>query len=85
MGRKWVHLVAGGTTYRAAIGHPYLDGGRFSSPGRIWESVEAYAEAEARAEAWRDFRRVLEGHHYAPRGATPENLLRICGILGISS
>lgn len=61
LGRKWVTLeTASRQSYRAPVGHPYLDGGRFSSPGRIWESHEAWALAEARRACWSDFKRVAE-------------------------
>lgn len=86
IGRRWAYLsVHDRPAHRIALGTDYLDGGDYSSPGRVWESVEAFADSETRAVAWREFRNLIDRHHYAPRGATPENLLRICGILGISS
>jgi hypothetical protein len=86
VGRKWVYFdMNGRPAHRAAIGHPYLDGGDYSSPGRVWASADECRDAHAREAAWAEFKGVLQRHYHAPRGATPENLLRICGILGISS
>lgn len=86
VGRKWVHLTTTGRQdYRAPVGHPYLDGGKYSSPGRIWESEQAFADAQAQREHWAEFKRIVERHYDAPRGASAENLLEVCRILGIQS
>lgn len=85
IGRRWAYLsINGRDAHRIALGTDYLDGGDYSSPCRVWASPEDFADSETRA-AWREFRNLVDRHHDAPRGATPDNLLRICGILGISS
>lgn len=64
VGRKWIHLQGG---YRLEIGKRELDGGEYSSPGRVYFSREQYDSETAAERTWRAFRDATVSHWSPPR------------------
>lgn len=80
VGRKWVELNEG--QYKVERDKVHVDGGRYSSPGRLWltkEDAESYLKLKA---AWSDIVRRLSAVS-VPKGLTPEKLDQVCEILDI--
>lgn len=83
VGRKWAEYKVHGVTYRVEIGTTKVDGGKYISPGTLWESQAAWEEHKALVDAWNDFaRRVSVGS--APSGLTMKELKAAKKLLGFS-
>ena len=69
VGRKWATLATEyHREYRLQIGQVWVDAGGYQSPGRIWESREAYESAVERDHAWRKLRSIV-GDAYSREAA----------------
>lgn len=81
IGRKWVELSLG---YKVALGVQEVDGGNYSSPGRVWASrADADAHNAVVAE-WRAFVNDPRVQYYRPpAGLTLEAIAQAREILGI--
>ena len=83
IGRKWVYLNVGGYRFNKATGH--VDGGEYSSPGRVYPSKAAYMEDIEREALWAKIRSHVVGLYNCPDGVDTMSLLAICETLGIST
>jgi hypothetical protein len=83
VGHKWITLGTDGyrDRYRVAKGSSNVDGGQYTSPGTIWVSEEAYAEAVAIEKTWKAFRERLP--YPAPKGITRLDIEKAAAVLGI--
>lgn len=79
IGRQWVHLERG---YRVNKNSIYIDGAGYSSPGTIYESIEAWKETLALSEAWRDFSSMVDKFN-PPEGMTVEKIKAAMDLLGL--
>jgi hypothetical protein len=82
VGRKWVELGIGKGRYRVEIGSTQIDGGNYSSPGRVWPSkadADAYQDL---VKAWGDLRRRVDSYS-PPEGLTLEALAKASEVLGL--
>lgn len=77
VGRKWAHL----NSYYGKIDIEtlWLDGGKYSSPGRCWASKEAWEAEQHRHRVWYDFQRRLT--HTPPDGVTVDTIEKIKSML----
>jgi hypothetical protein len=87
VGRKWVSLVyessrPGETCHRVALDSTYLDGGNYSSPGRLWESKEAAQAHHALVKEWNLLKRNLE-YSSVPEGVTLETIAQVRTLLNV--
>lgn len=93
VGRKWAEIVredlvkrfpdrADWRTDRFEIETMNLDGGRFTSPGRVYRTEEEYRDRLLRDRLWTDFRRQVV-HIYTPRDLTAINILKAADALGL--
>jgi hypothetical protein len=73
LGRKWATLSDHKGRFDVATGE--LDGGVYSSPGRIYLSQEAYEAKVALSKAWGELRQILYRHPNPPPGLTLETIL----------
>lgn len=82
--RKWVSLARARfpnhNVYRVPVDCNYVDGGEYSSPGRVWASKE---EAEAHQELRSEWAAFLREAAYAqpPKGMTKEEIARLRAML----
>ena len=80
VGRKWAELDKG--RYRVEIGSAQIDGGNYSSPGRVWPSkADADAYQDLR-KAWSDLRRGVVSYS-PPEGLTLEAIAKAREVLGL--
>ena len=80
VGRKWVHGTCG---YRFAKDSWYIDGGNYSSPGRVWPT-KAHAEESAQlSRQWRAFERAVERPYGTPAKLTLAAIHSAAAILGL--
>ena len=78
VGRKWVQLSDG---HRVEMGQVSVDGGQYSSPGRLWPSKEACEAYRELCISWEDFSsRVSRGA--PPEGLTLDQLKQARALLG---
>lgn len=86
IGRKWVSLRypdSPVSRYRVEIGSVEIDGGEYSSPGRVYESEAAYREEQELRQAWDKFAGHIANHrHRVPAGMTQEKIAEATRILG---
>jgi hypothetical protein len=59
IGRKWITIGEGYKPYRFDAETLFLDGGDYSSPGRVYASERDYLESTERQKAWGEFYRRL--------------------------
>jgi hypothetical protein len=60
VGRKWITTACiQGFTTRFDAETMYIDGGRYSSPGKVYVDERAYHETTSLHKLWRDFRSYL--------------------------
>jgi hypothetical protein len=78
VGRRWATLSTGN---RVAIGQTAVDGGVYSSPGRIYASRAEYDHAAILAAAWSAFRARVSAHHTPPSCIGMEDLRSACAAL----
>lgn len=83
IGRKWVALSARDRFDRTHPDLP-LDGGHYSSGGRVWLSEADYHVHAARADAWHQFRRALEHAYRPPANADLAGIQTAAAALGIA-
>lgn len=88
VGRKWASIT------KEWNGRPYdagrfnketglLDGGGYSSPGRVYDDREAY-DRQVRVEAlWREFNRAVRDQYGVPNGVGEIEILKAADALGI--
>lgn len=80
VGRVWAHFSFGHQRYRFPIapdevsGQFEVDGGDWSSPGRIWRSLDEQAEHARRRSAWDAIVAMTRLGHQVP-AAIPTDLL----------
>lgn len=53
----------------------------YSSPGRCYLSQEKYVAEVELGQAWRDFKKRVDGHHHAPKGVTLEKIAQAQTLL----
>lgn len=81
--RKWVSI---GKRYgdgpprdcgRFQIDGSHLDGGQWSSPGRVWPSKEAWETYRDLEKAWSDFRMNISRTYHMPEHLTGDDIKRM--------
>lgn len=80
VGRKWVYLQ---DDYRFDAESMVIDGGRYPSPGRVYESREVYEAAAALQDKWSAMRFRVERTYTPPTGVTIEDIEQAARLLGI--
>lgn len=81
VGRKWVTL-AHGTRFDASDG--CIDGGRYSPPGKVYASQDAYAAERALSAAWWSLGEELRNtYSRAQPGVTLERIAEARRLLGL--
>jgi hypothetical protein len=78
VGRRWVELDAG---YRFESSNMQLDGGKYSSPGSVWNSESAYRENVALYKAWDKLAKCL--YRKTPQ-VTLEKVRQAAELLGVN-
>lgn len=71
VGRKWATLSNG---HRIAIDSFIADGGKYSSPGRCYESKEQYTSIRRLNMAWEKFTHILYLQRTVPDGVTIDDI-----------
>lgn len=82
VGRKWVHFNNGWHQHKADISSLVVDGNGYTSPGRLWLSVEAYETHQEVQSEWSELRFRLERMYKYPEGMTPEKIQKIKELIG---
>ena len=81
VGRVWADLSH---KMRVRIGQTWVDGGRYSSPGRVYASRETYLEASDVAAEWNRFVMDIRNHIGGPKpGMTVERIRGVRRLLGM--
>jgi hypothetical protein len=83
VGRKWAdvdHHIG-----RVDAESLWVDGGKYSSPGRCWLSKETWEAEEARRSAWDQLRRDVYGQHPPPEHITTEQIENVRALLGFAT
>jgi hypothetical protein len=83
--RKWVTLGNGRhiDRYRVELGSDQVDGGEFSSPGKVWESREVWDAHNKLEQVWDATMEELRKRYYRlPEGVSVEHIQQIRRILG---
>ena len=86
VGRKWVSLsyAAGDkSVYKVAIDSTWVDGGAYISPGRLWESKEAYDAYVLVEKEWASLKADLLYRYALAEGVTLEDLTQVRKLLGV--
>jgi hypothetical protein len=83
VGRKWAEVSS--NLGRIDAQSLWVDGGKYSSPGRCWLSKEAWEAAEALNSAWSEFYRDMYGRHVPPDHVTVAIIAQVRAILGFSA
>lgn len=73
VGRKWAELE--NYNGRVSIESGWIDGGKFSSPGRCWPSKEAWDLEQRRLAAWGELKSLAGGYSIPD---LPESAIRQC-------
>lgn len=79
IGRKWATIGRAG---RFDMQTRMVDGGGYSSPGRIYLSVEEYETRVANAKAWAALERAIR-YKSLPPGISAEAIERAAELLGV--
>ncbi len=74
IGRDWIYFDNG---YRADKRTLIVDGKGYSSPGRLWRSIEEYHRSVAKDRAWDALRTALRDAYHRPPHMTEERILAI--------
>lgn len=75
IGRKWITTFDGWDTMRFDPETGLIDGGKYTSPGKIWKSTEDYKTHVKIVERWNYFCLKASRSHYAhPKGITVERI-----------
>jgi len=85
VGRKWVSLsfaLGEKTLYKVTIDSVHLDGGDYTSPGRLWESKEACQAFHKIKMEWASLKRDIE-YRSVPEGLTPEVIEQVRILLDV--
>lgn len=84
VGRKWVDLGDDRypQRYRVAIGQVAVDGGQYSSPGRVWLSQSECLVRRDLEKQWRDVAHEML-RSQPPAGLMPEHMREAKRLLGI--
>lgn len=78
VGRKWVELAGGhGWMLRVKADNVDVDGGGYSSPGRLYRNEEEYNQAVKRDRLWRTFKLGIERVWNAPNHLSTEDLEKL--------
>jgi hypothetical protein len=80
--RKWATLASNGD-YRVDIATHELDGGRYSSIGRVYSSEAEYQAEQALKTAWSDLRKTFYNVLKMPQGITVEDIEKARKILRV--
>jgi hypothetical protein len=87
VGRKWVDLAKAAwpaqSYYKVVQGTTQVDGGAYSSPGRLWETKEACNAYVQVAAEWQALTVALSGTYAPPQGVTLEALTQARALLGL--
>lgn len=67
VGRKWLKLS---NHHQVDIQTLVADGGHYSSPGRCYQSEEAWTAYVGLCAAWDELRRTMSQHYVPPDGVT---------------
>ena len=73
IGRKWITAGDGWSAIKFNAETMYLDGGHYTSPGRVYIDEAAYIDSKAVQKAWQDFRSRLP--YQAPEFLTESQIL----------
>ena len=80
VGRKW--LTIDYADYRVDMGHMFVDGHGYASPGRCYLSKEEYEKIPALQAAWKEFRaRLTLMYGTIPEGVTVEDIREAMKLL----
>ena len=82
IGRKWVTFDNG---MRIDKNNPrgHVDGNNYSSPGRVYLSIEEYAKEQTRARCYTAIYKLTHRHHTAPDAVPTDNIVQAALLLGI--
>lgn len=85
VGRKWVNLstIGLGAFYRVPVGSRDLDGGNYSSPGKVWVDEHEYQRRKATEEAWSALQRKIEYVREVPDHISEEDVRFAASRLGL--
>jgi hypothetical protein len=79
IGRKWVELS---NRQRVLLTSVDVDGGEYSSPGRLYETLEDYQKELEIKKAWYSFVNCL-AHTNPPEGMTLEKIDQLRVLVGL--
>lgn len=85
IGRKWAEFRSEGRTSfgRFDIETMKIDGGSFTSAGRVYPSEDAYREVLRLDELWTELRRRIDQTYIRPLHLTEISILKAADALGI--
>lgn len=85
VGRKWVTLKSGWREMRMDLGSWQVDGGRYSSPGKCYESAEAYNLEKEVLTDWRILHDTIYRAWNPPAGITKADIAKATELLRLES
>jgi hypothetical protein len=80
MGRKWATLSDNAGRFDVLTGD--LDGGKYSSPGRVYPSRAVYEQEKALQEAWNKLQDRVYRSYHPPKSLTLEDIQQFLLRLG---
>ena len=83
VGRKWIYFD--GNRPRFDPVSFYVDGGKYSSPGRIYYCQQDYQDAVDLRSAWDSLRTKISGYYRVPDGVTKEMIEQAGKLLKVWS
>jgi hypothetical protein len=82
IGRKWVHFeTERNGTDRFDPDGGWIDGGQYTSPGKVYPSKEAYELEVTRNEAWDRLRKVVSAEWSCPGYVTLKEVEDMVGLI----
>lgn len=78
VGHKWGYL---GRRSRFNLATGWIDGGEYSSPGRVWPSEEAYRAYAELIHDWNNFKQTVLLTHSPPTGVGRAEIAKATELL----
>lgn len=82
-GPSWATFRVGGTEYRASQETGVIDGGGYTSPGRLWQSMAEYRAHADLALAWAGLTAAVRDMREPPPGCSAADIVAAAQLLKV--